>query len=113
MIIEIKNLQDFTQAIGNENTELIIIDFYSEWCSPCKIIAPKFVKLSEKYPNVGFYKLNTDEQEICEIVDVCEITSLPTFCFFNKGKYITKTIGANDAQLENVLLYNLKLDTKI
>jgi thioredoxin 1 len=107
MVQEIKNLDDFTSSVGNENTGLIVIDFYADWCGPCKMIAPKYAKLAEKYQNVQFYKLNSDNGDTANVVTACEITSLPTFCFFKGGKYVTKLIGANDAKLEKILMDNL------
>ncbi|XWV25957.1 thioredoxin-like protein [Tupanvirus soda lake] len=103
MVTEIKNLQDFTQAV-NEKTGIVVIDFYGDWCPPCKMIAPKFAKLAEKYPNVSFYKLNSDAPDVGKIVSACEVSALPTFCFFIDGKYITRVVGANDVQLENVII---------
>jgi thioredoxin 1 len=107
MVNEIKNLQDFTQAVGNNETGLVVIDFYGQWCPPCKMIAPKFVKISEKYPNVGFYKLDVDIPDVNKIVEACAISSLPTFCFFDKGVYLTRIIGADDIQIENIIKQNL------
>lgn len=107
MIKEIKNLDDFSDAISKEKTGLIVIDFYTDWCGPCKMIAPKYAKLAEKYPNVTFYKLNAGDQNMEVIINACEISGLPTFCFFKNGTYINRLVGANDTQLENILLNNL------
>ncbi|XWV24715.1 thioredoxin-like protein [Tupanvirus deep ocean] len=107
MVNEIKNLQDFTQAV-NDKVGLVVIDFYGDWCPPCKMIAPKFAKLAEKYPTVGFYKLNSDTPDVGKIVAACEVSALPTFCFFVNGKYITRVVGANDVQLENAIIEIIK-----
>ena len=112
MVKEIKNLQDFAQAVGNTETGLVIIDFYGQWCPPCKMIAPKYVTLSEKYPDVGFYKLDVDLPDVRQIATTCEIRSLPTFCFFRGGIYFTRMIGANDVQLEVMINQNLILKTE-
>ena len=58
-----------TQQITDSNFEellqsdkLIIVDFWADWCGPCKMLAPTLEKLSEKYnDSVTIYKLNTDE----------------------------------------------------
>jgi thioredoxin 1 len=113
MVKEIKNLQEFAEAIGNNESGLVVIDFYGQWCPPCKLISPKFVKMSEKYPTVGFYKLDVDVPDVSSVVAACVITSLPTFCFFNKGISIDRMIGSNDVQLENMIKQNLPLPKKV
>ncbi|AYV85459.1 MAG: thioredoxin-like protein [Satyrvirus sp.] len=107
MVKEIKNISDFSLAIGNKDTGVVIIDFYATWCGPCKVIAPKFAEMEEKYPNVSFYKLNADTEETAEISSACDIRGLPTFCFFVGGIFETKMAGANIVQLEKMLLENL------
>lgn len=108
MVQEIKNLEDFTTAVGNEDTGLVVIDFYADWCGPCKMIAPVYAKLGDKYPNVGFYKINSDRESTNKISAACEVNSLPTFCFFKGGKYLTKTMGANEAKINELIVQNLE-----
>ena len=107
MVKEITNINDFTNAIGTEKTGLIIIDFYAQWCGPCKMFAPAFSSLQEKYPKVGFYKIDIDTKNTKEISTACQIESLPTFCFFKKGKYVTKVIGVDQEQIERLILQNM------
>jgi thiol-disulfide isomerase/thioredoxin len=104
MVNEIKNIDDFVKAIGDENAGLVVIDFYTSWCGPCKMISPFIVELSKKYTEVGFNKFNCDnmdDRDVAEIVDRCEIRAFPTFLFFKGGecKFIIK--GANKQLLES------------
>ena len=103
MVKEIETIDNFITAIGNETTGLIIIDFFADWCGPCKVIVPKILQLEEKYPNVNFYKLNVDNTLFKEILAACVISALPTFCFFKGGKYIAKMIGTDIINLETTL----------
>jgi len=107
MVNEIKSVNDFAVAIGNDATGLVVIDFFANWCGPCKQIAPFYAKLEEKYPNVGFYKLNSDNEATSSVIGVCEISTLPTFSFFYGGRYINKFIGANEVALENMIQQQL------
>lgn len=103
MIKHINSLSDFREAISG--SKILVVDFYADWCGPCKKISPKYEELAIKYPAVGFYKINSgsDSSDIENIVNVCEITSLPSFVFFIDGQYFTKVIGANEKELEAVL----------
>ena len=107
MVQEIKNLEDFTKAIGDKNTGFVVIDFYADWCGPCKMIAPKFAKMAVKYPSVAFYKLNSDTEQTADIVSACQVNALPTFCLFSGGQFVTKMTGANDAELEEMIVSNM------
>jgi len=105
-IMEIKTVSDFGEAIGDKNTGWVVIDFFADWCGPCKQIAPFFASLEQKYQNVKFYKLNADTDELYKVGESCDVKTLPTFCFFKHGNYINKLIGADTAKLENTI-YNL------
>ena len=57
-----------------------IIDFYADWCGPCKAVAPVLEDLSEQYKDqVVIYKINTDEEQ--ELSSLFGIQSIPTFLF--------------------------------
>lgn len=57
-----------------------IIDFYAEWCGPCKAVAPTLEQLSEEYDNkVEIYKIDTDKEP--ELSELFGIQSIPTFLF--------------------------------
>lgn len=102
MTKEIGTIDEFGEYIINENN-LVVIDFYANWCSPCKKIAPQFDNLSYKYPNVKFFRINTENEFLRNIVDIFQIQSLPTFCIFKNGKYETRTIGADINGIENMI----------
>ena len=56
-----------------------IIDFYADWCNPCKMVAPILEELSVEYPNVDFYKVDTDAQN--ELAATFGIRSIPSILF--------------------------------
>lgn len=104
MVAELTSIEEFTTAIGGEKNGLVVIDFYADWCGPCKKIAPFYSKLADKYASAQFYKINCDVASTKDVVKACMVSSLPSFCFFIGGKYINKMIGANESQLEELIV---------
>ena len=72
---------------------LVVIDFFAEWCGPCKMIAPEFVKLANQETSVKFAKVDVDEAE--DIAASYEIEAMPTFLFIKGGQVLEKFEGAN------------------
>ena len=60
-------------------TKPIVIDFYADWCNPCKMVAPILEEISTEYPNVEFYKIDTDAES--ELAAVFGIRSIPSILF--------------------------------
>jgi thioredoxin len=105
----VKVIKDITEIPQDKK---IIIDFFADWCGPCKRIAPVFIELAEKFPEIVFLKVNVDEAE--ELAQGFEITSLPTFVFLHNGNIVHKMEGANLNEVITTLdqLNNLKDSNK-
>lgn len=96
--------EEFDQMIQNTRRKYLVVDFYADWCGPCIRFAPTFKKLSEDYPHIKFLKVNIDDSE--EIAQNLNITSLPTFMFFQSGKLIPirdPIIGVNKRAIVSTL----------
>lgn len=65
-----------------ENNEIVIFDFWAEWCGPCKQFAPIFESVSEKYPEIVFAKVNVEEQQ--ELAGMFQVRSIPTIVFMRE-----------------------------
>ncbi len=104
MVNEIKTVKDFIDVIGDKNTGLVVVDFFTTWCGPCKMIAPFIEELSKKYSNVSFNKINADNNDVKLISEKCMISAFPTFCFFKKGQFIDSIKGANKKLLEDKII---------
>lgn len=57
VVIEISSQEEFDKALDGAGASLVVIDYSTSWCGPCKIIAPKFDEFSEQYKNVAFLKV--------------------------------------------------------
>ena len=88
-----------TIALNKDNFEstivdndMVLVDFWAEWCGPCKMFAPVYDKVSESYPNVVFAKVDTEEQQ--ELASYFQIRSIPTLMIFRDKIGIFSQPGA-------------------
>jgi thioredoxin 1 len=103
---QVKELEETVVAIHGskfqdevvKSTQPVVVDFYADWCGPCKIIEPVIHKLSEEYQGkVKFVKVDTDANQ--ELAMQFGIMSIPTVMFFSKGKVEDIVIGAVPASV--------------
>lgn len=96
MVLEISSLSQYESEIAGPG--LVVVDFFTTWCGPCKAIAPFIEQLQSKYPDVKFIKVDTEANE--DVAGPLRIQSIPTFHFYVKGKLVDEMKGANSAALE-------------
>lgn len=83
---------DFKQRVV-EGQGLTIVDFWAEWCAPCRMIAPILEELAQEYAGkVTIAKLNVDENP--QTAARLGIRSIPTLLFFRGGERVDQVIGA-------------------
>lgn len=85
--LDSKNFDDFIRK-----NKVAVIDFWAEWCAPCLILAPIIEELAKDYPQVGFGKINSDENP--DIAARYGVMSLPTLIFFKNGEPVDEILGA-------------------
>ncbi len=81
--------------------DMVVVDFWTEWCPPCKRMEPVFEKMAGRYDGAIFLRVNTDENP--EMAMKLNITAIPTFIIFKDGKEFTRVIGAVPAKLEKAI----------
>merc|ERR1712217_71084 len=91
MVKKVGGLSEFNDVISNASG-LVIVDFYTDWCGPCKRIAPDIENLEKEETSVTFLKVNVDESE--DVTSKYEISSMPTFLFIKNGTVLDTVIGA-------------------
>ena len=92
MTQEIKD-SDFEQEVTNSN-EPVLIDFWAEWCGPCRMLSPVIDQLSEEMKNkVKIVKMNIDENP--ETPSSLGVRGIPTLMLFKNGKQISTKVGAH------------------
>lgn len=80
----------FQQTI--DENEIVIIDFWADWCAPCKAFAPVFEKISNEFPDVIFAKVNTEMEQ--NFSSAFGIRSIPTTVVFKEGIGVFMNPGA-------------------
>lgn len=93
-----------------------IIDFYADWCQPCKTIAPILKEIADERDDINIYKINVEENK--ELSAMFGIRSIPTMLFIPKGSAPQMTQGALDKKtlskvIEEILLENGISDAEI
>ena len=87
--IEALTSKNFKEFISKDSA---IVDFYADWCGPCKIMAPNFEKAASKVSGVKFAKLNVDGAQ--DIAMSYGVMSIPTTIVFKKGQAVDMRTGA-------------------
>jgi thioredoxin 1 len=71
---------------------IVFVDFWAEWCGPCKMFGPVFEAASEKHPDVVFAKVDTEAEQ--SLAGAAGITSIPTLMAFRDGILLFRQPGA-------------------
>ncbi|OLN96478.1 Thioredoxin [Colletotrichum chlorophyti] len=108
------NIQSAGQWQGIlSSTNVVIADFYADWCGPCKMIAPHFERLAKEHTKpskVAFCKINVDNQS--SIARTHGVSAMPTFIVFHRGQAVETIKGANPPALTQAIQNALKLADK-
>jgi thioredoxin 1 len=95
------NYANFEQEILKSQIPAVV-DFYGEWCGPCKGFTPKLEKLEEEYTKkINFFKIDVDKNQ--EITERYNVISLPTMIVFSQGKAIFRRGNGTAADLRLTL----------
>lgn len=71
---------------------LVLVDFYAEWCGPCKMTSPIIESLSEEEKDMRFVKVDVDQDQ--DLASQYSVFSIPTFMIFKDGKVVSQFVGA-------------------
>ncbi len=107
-----KNVWDYSQNSSwkYEGNKPIIIDFYADWCRPCKMIAPHLKAIQAEYGNkLQVYKINTDKNP--QLANLFKIRSIPTILFVPADGNFKQIVGyRSKEQFEEIVQTVLKVE---
>jgi len=86
----VKKITDNTFT-DETSTGIVVIDFWAEWCGPCRMLSPILEDLSKEMTNVQFKKINVDENPI--IAGSLGITAIPTVIIYKDGLPVERIVG--------------------
>ena len=86
------NITDENYKSVVNSDKLVIIDFYAEWCGPCKMIAPILEKVEQVNTGLVIGKANVDD--VIETSKINNIRNVPTLLFFKNGEVVGKIVGS-------------------
>ncbi|HRN71334.1 MAG TPA: thioredoxin [Candidatus Woesebacteria bacterium] len=85
------NSNDFQKEVL-EHKGIVLVDFYADWCGPCKATEPIIEELSESMKDVKFVKVDVDANQ--ELAGKYSVFSIPTFLILKNGEVVNQFVGA-------------------
>ena len=74
-----------------EAKELVVIDFYADWCGPCRLLAPTMEELESEFSDVKFCKVDVDKDP--ELAKIFKIQSIPFVAFVKNNTFLDMSVG--------------------
>lgn len=101
-VTTITTTTDYDEAIRDG---IVVIDFWAQWCGPCRSYAPAFLEAAEENPQARFVKLNVDEAP--ELAARHNIKSIPTTLIMKDGVVVERLVGVVPARILSETVKNL------
>lgn len=75
-----------------ESDRKVLLDFYADWCGPCRMVSPIVDEIAQEHPEYKVCKINVDEQP--EIASSFQVMSIPSLFIIENGKAVNSSVGA-------------------
>lgn len=91
MSVTMLNKDNFNREVLNSE-KTVLLDFYADWCGPCRMLSPVISEISDERNDIKVCKINVSEQP--ELAELFEVTSIPTLAVIRNGKLVNSSVGA-------------------
>eukprot|EP00249_Psilotum_nudum_P005709 c19135_g1_i1 orf=253-858(+) len=104
-VAEMEDVETLQRIIQESGDKMVVINISTKTCGPCKLIYPKFVKMSLEYPNAVFLKVNGDlNKDTRALMKKWDVRAVPSFKFFRNGNLIHSHTGAKEDELRSYFM---------
>lgn len=112
--MDILGAAQFNELVSTSD-KLIMVDFWAEWCGPCRILKPELEKLAEKHADkVILVKIDVDQQDNYPLAVQYQVNSIPQVTFFKNGAQVDQFIGVvPPIRIEEIIEQHTKTGAKI
>lgn len=83
------NTQEFNNLISTN--DVVFVDFFANWCGPCKMLSPSIEKLAEEHPEIKVAKIDVDKET--NLAMQYQVQSIPTLITFKNGQPVARQLG--------------------
>ncbi|XP_017009012.1 thioredoxin-1 [Drosophila takahashii] len=98
----VRTMNDYHKRIEAADDKLIVLDFYAQWCGPCKDMESTVKSLARKYSSKAVVlKIDVDKFE--ELTERYKVRSMPTFVFLKNNRRVAAFSGADEHKLTNMM----------
>ncbi len=102
----VTKLNEADVARAKENSGITLLDFYADWCGPCKVLAPTLERFALENPHITVGKINVDENS--NTTEQFGIRGIPTLVFLHDGREVGRLVGAASQKTIQDLLNAIK-----
>lgn len=89
------NSEDFRKVVL-ENEKPVLLDFFADWCGPCRMLAPILDEIAQEHPEYAVVKVNVDEAP--ELASQYGVMSIPSLFVIDKGQVVNQSLGVKPKQ---------------
>ena len=95
-----------SEFVNEINDGLVLIDFYADWCGPCKMLTPILEEINKENEDVRIIKVNIDDSRF--LASYYQIQSIPTLVLLKNGQFLNKMIGFRPKKMIEELIEKVK-----
>ena len=97
------------EEVVSKSDKVIVVDFYADWCGPCKVLSPILERVEDKNPNLVFAKVNVDDSIECARNN--NIRNIPTVLFIKDNKVINKFTGSRTEDIIQTMINDIEFNS--